>query len=386
MKNTSTFFAVLFFSLIGIIGCKKAPEPSPEEPLLMSAVASYDNEKVSIQSIGSVFMGTTGPQPVDFDKTEVWLAEGSPSNLKLIQTTEQKTIELTGLQSDKQYFVAVKGSKGDYWSALSTPILVIPNQLKPVKQLLQTTNTVSFYLSPAGTYSLTQSQDSKDITLTQLATGKTQKLTYPSTIFFRNWIGNGGQIIFEAPTSQRRNYVIYDVTKGSFSEFTLPTAANVWQAALSPDGKKIAYTDYNRIGNVLIYDTDTKIDKRTTLEKPYDMVWTSDSRSLLVHRYATSAQEAQEIVQYDPEKDAVTKTLFVTPAKGSIQWPMLSPSGNQLLFSSTLSGQPHVWLYDLTAQKLRPITRGTSQFGWLSGSEFYAVEPGTTPQVMLYQE
>ncbi|WP_298357101.1 WD40 repeat domain-containing protein [Runella sp.] len=383
MKKIFPLVAVLWI----VIGCnRKTPEPSPEHPLLMSVRASYENEKVIIESIGSVFASTAGPIPVDFDKTEVWLAEGSSSNLKLLQTTDQKRIELTNLQSDKIYSVAVKGSKGTYWSELSSPVMVVPNKLKPIKELLKTTNTVSFYLSPTGNYTLVQSQDAKDITLTQLATNKVQKLTYPSSIFFRNWVGNGEQIIFEASSSQRRSYVIYDIAKAAFSEFALPAGANVWLAALSPDGKKIAYTDYKRTGNVWVYDTDTKIDKRTALAQPYDLAWTSDSRSLLVHRYRSSSQGAQEIVQFDPQNDVVTKTLFVTPANGSIQWPRLSVSGDKLLFSATLSGQPHIWLYDLQTEKLRPVTKGTYQFGWLSESEFYAIEEGTAPQVFLYQE
>jgi WD40 repeat protein len=383
MKKTLPLFVAL---VVVIIACHKTPEPSPNDPLLMSAVANYTEEKVTIQSIGSVFVGTTGPQPVDFDKTEVWMAEGSPSNLKLVQITDRKNIELAGLQVDKVYYVAVKGSKGEYWSELSTPILVIPNRLKPVKELLQTTNAVSFYLSPTGTYSLVQSQESKELTLTQLVSGKAQKLTYPSTIFFRNWGASGEQILFETSVNQRRKYVIYDINKETFSEFTLPSTANVWLAALAPDGKKIAYTDYNRTGNVWLYDADTNTDKRTTLPQPYDMAWTTDSRSLLVHRYSSVSGEAQEIVNYDPTKDAVTKTLFVTPPKGAVQWPKLSPTGNQLLFSATLSGQSHIWLYDLTTEKLRPVTKGTFQFGWLSGSEFYAVEEGGTPKVLLYRE
>lgn len=386
MKKTVSWGTVLFFGLCLTLGCNKIPEPSPAHPLLMSAVASYADAAVSIQSIGSVFVGSTGPRPVDFDETEVWLSEGSPSNMKLIQTTDQKTIELTGLQADKVYYVAVKGSKGEYWSELSAPILVVPNPVKPTKQLQQTTNAVSFYLSPAGTYSLVQSQDSKEITLTRPSTGNVEKLTYPSTIFFRNWIGNGEKLLFEVPSNQRRRYVVYDAAKGTFDNFPLPEIANVWEAAFSPDGKKIAYTDYDRTGNVLLYDTDTKVDKRTALAKPYEMVWTADSRSLLIHRYASASSDAHEIVEYDPEKDAVIKTLFVTPPKGSVERPVLSPTGDKLLFSSSLSGQPHVWLYDLTTEKLRPVTQGSYQFGWLSGSEFYAVEQGPAPKVLVYQD
>jgi Tol biopolymer transport system component len=386
MKKTVSWSTVLFFGLFLTLGCNKIPEPSPAHPLLMSVVASYADTAVTIQSIGSVFVGSTGPRPVDFDQTEVWLSEGSSSNMKLIQTTDQKTIELTGLQADKVYYVAVKGSKGDYWSELSTPILVVPNPVKPTKQLQQTTNAVSFYLSPAGTYSLVQSQDSKDITLTRPATGNVQKLTYPSTIFFRNWIGNGEKLLFEVPSNQRRRYVVYDAAKGTFDNFPLPQIANVWEAAFSPDGKKIAYTDYDRTGNVLIYDIDTKVDKRTTLAKPYGMVWTADSRSLIIHRYASASSNAHEIVEYDPENDTVIKTLFVTPPKGSVERPVLSSTGDKLLFASSLSGQPHVWLYDLTTEKLRPVTRGSYQFGWLSASEFYAVEQGVAPKVLLYQD
>lgn len=383
MKKAFPLIAVLLIA----IGCnRKTPEPSPEHPLLMSVRAGYENEKVIIEVVGSVFASTAGPTPVDFDKTEVWLAEGSLSNLTLLQTTDLKRIELTNLQSDKVYYVAVKGSKGGYWSELSSPVMVVPNKLKPSKELLQTAKTVSFYLSPNGTYSLVQSQDSKDITLTQLATNKVQKLTYSSSIIFRNWVGNSEQIIFEASLNQRRGFVIYDISKETFSEFALPAAANVWLASLSPDGKKIAYTDYNRTGNVWLYDTDTKIDKRTALAQPYEIAWTADSRSLLVHRYKSSGQDAQEIVQFDPQNDVVTKTLFVIPAKGSIQWPRLSLSGNKLLFSATLSGQPHIWLYDLETEKLRPVTKGTYQFGWLSESEFYAVEEGTASQVLLYRQ
>ncbi|GAB3962898.1 hypothetical protein GCM10028805_64930 [Spirosoma harenae] len=386
MKKTHFHLLLWLFGLGFTYGCKKAPDPSPANPLLMSARASYENDKVTIESIGSMFAGSAGPQPVEFSKTEVWLSEGSPAALTLVQTTDQKQIELSNLQADKLYYVAVKGSKGDYWSELSTPILIVPNKVKPIKPLLTTVNTVSLYLSPSGTLALAQTQVSNEVTLTQLTTGKAQKLTYSSPILFRSWIGTGEQIIFEAPTTQRRQYIIYDVAKATFSEFGLPANANVWEAAFSPDGTKIAYTDYQRTGYVWIYDTTTKTDKQTSLTKPYTMVWTGDNRSLLIHRYKFASVDAQEIVQYDSQTDAVTKTLFVTPVKGSIQGPVLSPSGDQLLFSSTLSGQPHVWWYDLQREKLRPVTRGSSQFGWLTGSAFYAVEEGNAPQVMLYSE
>lgn len=368
------------------VGCDRTPEPSPAHPLLMSVSAVYKKDTVRLEPVGSVFVGTTGPQPVDYDQTEVWLSEGRPGDLKLIQTTDRKTIDLTGLQPNKIYYVAVRGSKGAYRSELSAPVLVVPDPVKPARQLQQTANSVSFYLSPAGTYSLVQSMESKDIALTQSATGKVQQLTYPSTIFFRTWLGNGDRILFEVPSNQRRRYVVYDAVKGTFSDFPLPAIANVWEAAFSPDGKKIAYTDYNRTGNVLIYDTDTKTDKRTALAKPYEMVWTADSRSLLIHRYGSSSVDAHEIVQFDPEKDAVTKTLFVTPAKGTVERPALSPAGDKLLFSSTLSGRPHLWLYDLTTEKLRPVMQSSYQFGWLSGSEFYAVEQGPAAGVWLYRE
>ena len=385
MQKISTLFALIFFGLFLTMGCKKTPEPSPEDPLLMNAVASYDNDKVIINSIGSVFMGTAGPQPVDFDKTEIWVSEGSPSDLKLLETIHEKQTELTDLRPDKMYYVAVKGSKGDYWSALSAPILVIANPLKAVKTLWQPTKGSNTYLSPASTYSLGQSQDAQTITLTHLASGKAQKLTYKSTLLFKTWGTNSEQVIFETSANQRRAYVIYDVVKETFSEFALPSTAHVWLAALSPDGKKIAYTDYNRTGNVWVYDTDTKTDKKTALPQPYDMEWTNDSRALLVHRYGATSQESQEVVLYDVQKDAVTKALFTTPYKNSLQSPKLSPSGNQLLFSSTLSGQPHLWLYDLRTEKLRPVLKSTFQFGWLSASEFYAVEEGAAPKVLLYQ-
>jgi hypothetical protein len=358
---------VLFFLLLGLMAfrCGSSPEPEPKTSLFMNAWVEYTASPITLELRGMAFRSMAGPEVWNFDKAEVYISEGQPTNLQLLTTTTQTRLSLVNLKPGTVYYIAVKGTFGDYVSEMSKPILVVPEVVKPVQKLMPYDRMSNYQVSPSGQRAIRQYRDATGAYITQLidATGSNRVLTYTNTegaFFCRTWTADSQQALFEITRAKKRAFVRYDVKANTFTDVPLPTEADLWNYSFAPDGQQLVFSDYKRPG-LWYFDgrnnTQKQLDSQQTI---YDLSWTADSRFALLTK--PTLGDKQLVVQYDPQTGSQTEILsVVAPVSGAKP----SPDGRYFLFNSTLSGQPTIWLQDRQTRALRPVSNG-SQFGWLT--------------------
>lgn len=374
------------FLLLLAFRCQHDPAPSPENPLTMELRVDYQPDRLTLNIQGTVFRSHVGPTDAPFDRAELYLAEGQPAGYTLLATTSEKQFVLTGLRPGATYYLAAKGVRGEYTSELSKPIRVLADVLKPTSAWQPFDRSSWYTVSPDGRRAIRQRFAEKETWLEDWSTGQRQPLSYANTeqgiLWARNWDATGERVFFEISRNKNRALVAYDVAKANFTEVNLPANARLWSYAIAPDGRKLAFTDYNRPG-VWLYDFDSGSQKKLPIEGATE--WTADSRHLLVTQATSSG--GVNLRLFDPQTEV--STLLETEPTGGGDPMKLSPSGRYLLFSSALSGCCTLWLRDFQQNTLRPV-QSAVQFGWLGTDEFYVVPnvpetPAGTPQILKYR-
>ncbi len=351
------------------------PTPDPDAPLMMQLSVDYSNPTaLTVQLRGTMFKTMAGPQEVPFDKAEVYLAEGSPSNLSLLTTSTQKDVTLPALKPNTVYYVSTKGYVGAKVSQLSGSVPVIPDVLTPTGKLMPY-DRMSFYsVSPDGNRAIRQYRNASGRYVTMLTDGANTRELSPYTatdngIFYcQGWDGAGQVAFFEINRSKKRQFVSYDVTRQVYTELSIPAEADIWNYALSPDGQQLVFTDYKRSG-LWYFSNATKTQKSISgFQIIYALNWTPDSQHILVTGPNPTGSGVPRVVQLNPQTNAQTDVLSEA---ASVSKAKMSPDGRFLLFESNLSGAGNIWLQNRETRQLRVISNG-SQFGWLANGSFWA--------------
>lgn len=375
---------VIAFTLF-IISCQKKEEPSPsgeDKIYSMSVSARKVNDEVILDIAAAKFTSGLIPEPTTFDQAEVWISEELPgySNMKLSATTNAKTVKLENLKADKTYYAAVKGIKNGLKSDFSKPIMFSTRSLKPVETILDfpfnwtvvSSDVLPYlaYVDGAGGVILRDWKVKSDTVLFKNSESRSYKV--------KGFYGRELKLFLETTRNKETAYDYFswiqdekDPTKGKygFTQVIMPFGVRLWNCAFSPDGRRIAYTDYNKPG-VFIFDIILNNVYQYSAETFFDFYWSADAKSLIQTRnLPNSTSDARELVRWDLGNNKKTpEKIFEWPSP--IQQVLFSPQDEYALFASTVSNNADLWIYELKTGKTWQIS-DVASFGWLRDKEFF---------------
>lgn len=356
-------------------GCQEKKEPSPVGEISSMSVSARKVDGTVILNITALTFGESGmPIPVNFEQAEVWVSEGAAgySNMKLTNTTTATTVKLEALKADKTYYVAVKGIKNGVKTEFSKAIMFTTSSLKPTETLLELQNNWFMSSSADSSYLAYVDANTGEVIL-QNWRDKTKQVIFKNSASksyqVKGIYSQGTLLVLETTRNRERAYDYYDFYTKKFTEIPMPEGARVWNCAFSPDGFKMAYTDYNRAG-LYIYDVVLKQSRLYSEEFFSEYDWAVDGKYINQIRNVTNGSlDAREIVKWDLAngKQAPVR-LFEWP--DAIQWMSFSHDEQFVLFSSYVSNNADLWIYELKTGKTWQIS-DVSNFGWLSETEFF---------------
>jgi hypothetical protein len=378
---------IICFVAFFINACQKKNEPSPPETgdkiSSMSVSSRKINDVVTLDIAAFTLKGTNGPGPTTFEQAEVWISEelSGYSNMKLNTTTTSRTVKLENLKADKTYYAAVKGIKNGVKSDFSKPIMFSTRSLKPVETLLDFPFSWTVSSSDILPYLAYVDGGSGEVILRNWKVKS-------DTILFKNSASKSYQVkgfygrelkLFLETTRNREPAYDYfswiqdekDPTKGKygFTEIVMPFGVRIWNCAFAPDGRRIAYTDYNKPG-LFIFDIILNNVYLYSNETFFDFCWSADAKNIIETRnLANSTLDARELVKWDlGDSKKTPEKIFDWP--DPVQHVLFSPQDDYALFASTISNNADLWIYELKTGKTWQIS-DVANFGWLSDKEFF---------------
>lgn len=375
MQKSSLVFVFIVSLLTS--ACWKKNDPSPDGQISsMSVSAKKLNDEVTLTLTAYTFDTPVGPIATTFDEAEVWISEEASghSNMKLAYTTKEKTLKLENLKPDKTYYVAVKGTKNGVKTDFSKAIMFITRSLKPTSTLVETSR--NYYMKSSGSSPYLAYVD--DLTGELVLKNWQDKST---KVLFKNiqskwyqvkgFYAQGRRLFLETGknNNSERAFEYYDIAAQKFVAIEIPANARVWNYSFSPDGSKLAYTDYSRQG-LYIYDIANKVDKLFSNDGFfYSFDWSADGKHIFVLRNASSGISKQ-IVKYDATDASQTPTSVFQWPDESIGWVTFSPKEDYVLFGSYVANSADLWICELKTKKFWQIS-DVGNFGWVSDKEFF---------------
>ncbi|MBA4850962.1 WD40 repeat domain-containing protein [Emticicia sp. BO119] len=357
-----------------ITACQKKQEPLPDDEIAsMSVSARKINDGVTLD-IAAVTFKNANPVATTFEQAEVWISEEASgySNMKLSSTTTSRTVKLENLKADKTYFVAVKGLKNGVKSEFSKPIMFTTSSIKPLETLLELPNGWFMSSSDKSPYLAYVDASTGEVTL-QNWKDKSKKVIFRNSASksyqIKGFYSEGTLLVLETTRERERAYDYYDFLSDKIIEIKMPPGARIWNCAFSPDGFKMAYTDYNKTG-LFIYDTVIENVRLYSNEAFYDFDWSRDGKNIdQIRTKPNSSSDTREVVRWDLADSGKTPAkLFEWP--DNIQWTSFSPKDDYVLFASYVSNNADLWIYELKTGKTWQIS-DVANFGWLSDKEFF---------------
>ncbi|RFS16197.1 WD40 repeat domain-containing protein [Emticicia sp. C21] len=359
-----------------INACDKKQEPSPpagDEISSMSVSARKVNGEVILDITATTFKGTN-PVATTFEQAEVWVSEEASgySNMKLVSTTNSKTLKLDNLKADKTYYVAVKGIKNGVKTEFSKQIMFTTSTIKPLETLLELQNGWFISSSPTSPY-IAYVDDGTGEVILQNWKDKTRKVIFKNSASksyrIKGFYTEGARLFLETTRGQDRAFDYYDLANEKIIEIKMPIASRIWNCAFSPNGYRMAFTDYNSTG-LFLYDTVLENLRVYSNDTFHDFQWTVDGKNIIeVRNKANSTLETREVVKWDLADSKKTPAkLFEWP--DAIQSVLFSPNDEYVLFASSVANNSDLWIYELKSGKTWQIS-DTSNFGWLSEKEFF---------------
>lgn len=357
------------------ISCQKKQEPSPDDKISsMSVSARKVNDEVILDISASKF--TTIPVPVSatFDQAEVWISEEASgySNMKLTTTTTVRTVKLENLKADKTYYVAVKGIKNGVKTEFSKQIMFSTRSLKPDQTLFDLPNGWFMSSSDKSPFMAYVDGGTDEVTLINWK-DKSKKVIFKNhagkSYQIKGFYTDGTRLFLETTRERERAFDYYDLVDGKIVEIKSPLGVRLWNCAFSPNGFRLAYTEYNKPG-FFIYDIPLENVRLYSDDTFHDFEWTVDGKNIIeVRNKANAAADAREVVRWNlaDSKETPAK-LFEWP--DAIQWVSFSPQNDYVLFSSSVSNNEDLWIYELKTGKTWQIS-DVNSFGWLSDKEFF---------------
>jgi WD40 repeat protein len=354
--------------------CQKKQEPSPDDQISSMSVSARKVGAEIIIDISAIKFDNVGPKQTTFDQAEVWISEEASgySNMKLTSTTNVRTVKLSNLKADKTYYVAVKGIKGGVKTEFSKQIMFSTSSLKPDETLLDLPNSLFMsgsYESPFIAYI----DDLSGEIIIQNWKDKTKKVIFKNSTAknyqIKGFYNGGTRLFLERAGEIGRTFDYYDLLENKFIEMKMPFGARIWNCAFSPNGFRMAFTDYNSPG-LYLYDIAIENVRLYTNETFHEFSWTVDGKNInQVRNKANASLDAREVVKWDlADSKLAPAKLFEW--RDAIQSVSFSPGNEYVLFASTVSNNEDLWIYELQSGKTWQIS-DANNFGWLSDREFF---------------
>ncbi|GAB3523760.1 TolB family protein [Emticicia fontis] len=372
----SSLLIVFIVSLL-TSSCGKKDDPFPYGPITsMGVSAKKVNNEVTLTLSAYTFKSPVGPEPTTFDEAEVWISEEASgySNMKLAYTTKETTVKLTNLKPDKYYFVAVKGTKNGVKTDFSKSIMFITSSLSPTSTLIETSRNYYMKGSSNSPYLAYVDDLTKELILENWK-DKSTKVLFKNTeskwYQVKGFNAQGDRLFLETSNNNNKERAIdyYDIATQKFVSIEIPANARIWNYAFSPDGTKLAYTDYSRQG-LYIYDIPTKTDKLFSSAGFYSFDWSADNKSILALTNKAYMGNVMVVEKYDITLPTKAPTRVFDWANESIGWVTFSPKEDYVLFGSYISNSMDLWISELKTGKLWQIS-DVGNFGWVSDKEFF---------------
>lgn len=383
MRKSLLFVICIVFLLNS--ACQKKQEPSPEDGISSMSVSARKVNGEVILDIAAVTFKNRIPEGTTFEQAEVWISEdvSGYSNMKLTTTTTSRTVKLENLKADKNYYLAVKGLKNGVKTDFSKPIMFSTRSLKPIETLLD---------FPFG-WSMSGSGSDGIPFLAYVDEGLNQVVlrnwkTKSDTVIFKNsasksyqvkgFYGLALRLVLETTRNGERAFDYYGLVRNEngiptnkygITGITMPLGARIWNCAFSPDGNRMAYTDYNKPG-LFIYDINLNLVNLYSTETFFDFYWSADGKNIIQTRNLTNTGlDAREVVQWDLGDSKKTPVkLFDWPDE--IEWMSFSSNQDYILFTSYVSNNADLWIYEMKTGKTWQIS-DVANAGWLSNKEFF---------------
>jgi hypothetical protein len=363
--------------VVTMCGCSgPSPDLTPKVPLYMDLSVDYSTTPISLRLRGSVFKNTSGPVETPFDSATIYVSEDRFGTYQTLTTTTQTRLPLPMLAPGKMYYLTTKGSVASYTSAITKPILVVPEVIQPARILMPYDPMSLHFVAPAGSPTIRQYRDgSTGPYVTQLvdAVGNSRLVAYANTdngVFFcQGWHADSQRAFFEVSRGKKRALVSYNAVNQTFADIPLPAEADLWNYALAPDGQQLVFTDYKRNG-LWYFDRRTGIQKRLNgPQTVYELNWTADSQNILLTGPSPDWTETHFAALFDPQTD---KQTTIQTGLSRLSRLQLSPNGRYLLFEGTLSGGGNYWVQDRQTSSFRPVSSAyVYRAGWLSDGTFW---------------
>ena len=356
--------------------CDKKENPSPPagDKISSMAVSARKVNGEVILNISAVTFKNSLPVGTTFEQAEVWMSEEASgySNMKLASTTTSTTVKLENLKANKTYYVAVKGIKNGVKSEFSKQIMFTTSTIKPLETLLELPNGWFINSSSSSPYLAYVDDGTGEVILLNWK-DKSKKVIFKNSAsksyHIKGFYTEGARLFMETTRGQDRAFDYYDLVDGKIFEIKNPIASRIWNCAFSPNGYRMAFTDYNSSG-LFLYDTVLENVRLYSNDTFHDFQWTVDGKNIIeVRNKANSTLDTREVVKWDLADSKKTPAkLFEWP--DAIQSVLFSPNDEYVLFASSVANNADLWIYELKSGKTWQIS-DTSNFGWLSEKEFF---------------
>ena len=186
-----------------------------------------------------------------------------------------------------------------------------------------------------------------------------------------SWSPDGQSIAFARRTRQRNGSLINDlflVSKDGKKTKRLTTNRRASSPTFSPDGKKLAFIGSERgTANVYVLDlSDNSETQLTAFEGDVQLAsiaWNAVVNKLILGRF--DADGDRDLVLLDPE---TSRQKVLTHPPADEQFPVWSPDGKSVAFTSFADNVPNVFIVDLETLSKRRLTNlvtGASVYDWL---------------------
>lgn len=178
---------------------------------------------------------------------------------------------------------------------------------------------------------------------------------------------DGKNIAYSAPTIMA-NIVSLPLTTNSSGVARAPitlTESTSYRKGLpsfSPDGKRIAYTEFRGGTNqdIWVMDSDGRNQVQLTNDPAIDWgpSWFPDN-----NRIAFQSDRQGKWAIWSVSINSRREDLVIDPGQ-LISWPRISPDGNQIAFNSTGSGTINVWVIPVEGGEAKQLTFDREGIGW----------------------
>lgn len=173
-------------------------------------------------------------------------------------------------------------------------------------------------------------------------TGGSTPLTADSYVYedAPSWSSDGNKLAFRSSRGGSWNVWVKDLASGSITQLT--SGVYTYSSKLSPDGKKLAYTDGQNLYVSDITTGNKKLVSDRTDSSRFD--WSQDSKNITFASYKSGNYDI-----YAAETSSMTVTQ-ITNSPNSEFWPLWSPDGAEIAYIRYVTGGWDINVKEIASQ------------------------------------